>query len=99
MESKEDFISNLSRISSACALKVFVTNPTFSFLSFTFWRISLAPGGAVDESSQYLYYDISLPGNDTFIATVGITMATTDKLRAFAGAAIISITLTGVEIT
>ena len=40
----------------------------------TSFRMSVAPAGAADATSQYIYYDVAIAGNDTFIATVGITM-------------------------
>lgn len=65
----------------------------------TTFRISTAPAGAVDATSQYIYYDITLNGNDTFAATLGITLNATDVLRIFAGNGNLTITLFGVEIT
>ena len=65
----------------------------------TTFRLSVAAAGAADATKQYLYYDVSLPANDTFTATVGITLATTDVLRAYAGSANVSVNAFGVEVT
>lgn len=65
----------------------------------TSFRISVAPAGAGDTSSQYLWYDIAIAGNDTFAATIGITLATTDVVRAYATLATLSFSLFGVETT
>jgi len=65
----------------------------------TTFRISISVAGAADTAKQYLYYDIPLPGNDTFIATVGVSLANTDVLRAYVGAATISINVFGVELS
>lgn len=65
----------------------------------TEFRISLAPTGAADTPSQYLYYDVPLAKNNTFIATIGITLATTDKVRIYAGNANLTFTLLGTKIT
>jgi len=65
----------------------------------TTFRISLAVAGAADTAKQYLYYDIPLPGNDTFIATIGVSLANTDVLRAYVGAATVSINVSGVELS
>ena len=65
----------------------------------TTFRISLAPAGAADATSQYLYYDVPITKNNTFIATIGITLATTDKVRIYAGAAQLTFTLLGTKIT
>lgn len=65
----------------------------------TAFRISIAPAGAADATSQYLYYDVAIAGNDTFAATLGISLATTDKIRVYNTLATLSFTVTGVEIT
>ena len=45
------------------------------------FRISISPGAAATINADYLYYDVVLGGYDTFIATVGITLAATDVVR------------------
>ena len=65
----------------------------------TTFRISIAVAGAVDATKQYLYYDVPLSKNNTFIATIGVTLATTDIVRVYAGNANLSFTLVGVEET
>lgn len=65
----------------------------------TSFRISVAPAGAADATSQYIYYDVAIAGNDTFAATLGVSLATTDKIRVYATLATLSFTVTGVEIT
>jgi hypothetical protein len=65
----------------------------------TAFRISVAPAGAGDTASQYIYYDIAIAGNDTFAATLGIGLATTDKIRVYNTLATLSFTISGVEIT
>jgi hypothetical protein len=62
-------------------------------------RISLAVAGAADTAKQYLYYDVTVQGNDTFIATVGISLATTDVIRARSNTANVSFQAFGVEVT
>jgi hypothetical protein len=59
----------------------------------TAFRISVAPGGVADATSQYLYYDIPIPGNNTFAATLGFALATTDKVRVYATLATLSFSL------
>ena len=34
------------------------------------FRVSLAVSGAADDPNQYIYYDLPLDPNDTFIATI-----------------------------
>lgn len=65
----------------------------------TTFRISLAIAGAGDATAQYLYFDTPIEANDTFIATIGVTLATTDVLRAFAGNTSLSVNVVGVQIT
>lgn len=65
----------------------------------TTFRVSVAAAGAATSDEDYLYYDVTLAGNDTFIATVGITLATTDKVRVYAGNANLSFNLFGTELS
>jgi hypothetical protein len=65
----------------------------------TTFRVSITSTNTATPSKDYLYYDVTLAGNDTFIATVGITLATTDKVRIYAGNANLSFNLFGTEIT
>jgi hypothetical protein len=65
----------------------------------TSFRISVAIAGAGDANAQYLYYDVIIPGNDTFIATVGITLADTDVIRVYATLATLSFQFFGVELS
>ena len=65
----------------------------------TTFRVSIAAAGAATSNEDYLYYDVTLAGNDTFIATVGITLATTDKVRVYAGNANLSFNLFGTELS
>ena len=45
------------------------------------FRVAVCQGGAAIADRDYIYYDVALGGNDTFIATVGITLAATDVVR------------------
>ena len=63
------------------------------------FRVSVAPGGAVDNAKQYLYYDLPLDNNDTFIATIGITLATTDVIRVQSDTTNVSFNLLGIELS
>ena len=74
---------------------IFIANTTAISTSF---RASVAFTGETDSVKQYLYYDVSLPANDTFVATVGITMSQNDVFRVYAGISGISFNLFGVEI-
>jgi len=65
----------------------------------TTFRISISAAGAATANKDYLYYDVTLAGNDTFIATIGVTLATTDKIRVYSGNANLSFQLFGTEIS
>lgn len=65
----------------------------------TTFRASVAVAGAADDNKQYLYFDVTISGNNTFTATLGITLAATDVVRVYATLATLSFTLFGTEIT
>ena len=65
----------------------------------TSFRVSIAIAGAVDDNEQYEYYDIPIPGNDTFAATLGYTLAATDVIRVYATLATLSFAAFGAEVT
>jgi hypothetical protein len=63
------------------------------------FRISIAVAGEVTDNKQYLYYDVDIPGNDTFAATLGVTIATTDVVRVYSTNGTCSFNLFGAEVT
>jgi hypothetical protein len=63
------------------------------------FRVSVSAGGGATASKDYLYYDVTVAGNDTFAATFGMTLATTDKVRVYASTANLSFNLFGQETT
>jgi len=64
----------------------------------TTFRVSVRVAGAGADNKQYLYYDVALPANDTFVASLGIGLATTDVVTTYAGAAQVTFSLFGEEI-
>ena len=62
-------------------------------------RVSVAVNGAPDTAAQYVYYDLPVPGNDTFIATIGWTLGIGDVVRVYSDIAAASFNLFGVEVT
>lgn len=66
--------------------------------TLSYFRISVSKLGVATTSKDYIYYDVILAGNDTFIATVGITLAATDVVRVYASNANLSFSLYGSEI-
>lgn len=67
--------------------------------SSTFFRISVAVGGGATANQDYLYYDLPIQANDTFALTFGVTLATTDKIKVYAGNGNLSFSAFGSEIT
>jgi hypothetical protein len=65
----------------------------------TTFRVSIQVAGASDNIKQYLYYDLPISDNDTFVATIDITMAATDILAVQAGMSGVVFNIFGVEIT
>jgi hypothetical protein len=59
-------------------------------------RISLAPDGAGDATSQYIAYDLVIPGNDVY-STPRFAINAADVVRVFATLATLSFTVTGLE--
>ncbi len=65
----------------------------------TTFRVSISQAGASTTNKDYLYYDVTLAGNDTFIATIGVTLATTDKIRVYSGNSSLAFQVWGTEIS
>ena len=81
---------------STVVSSIFICNQTSTDATF---RISIAVAGAADNAKQYLYFDNVAPANDSFTITTGITLATTDVVRAYASTATLSFNMSGVENT
>lgn len=65
----------------------------------TSFRFSVAVAGAADDNKQYLSFDTAIAGNETQTYTLGLTLATTDKLRVYATLATLSFNIFGMEKT
>lgn len=64
------------------------------------FRVSIAIAGASDDVKQYIYFDVTLTRNNTFAATLGLTLGAGDVVRVLASAASsLSATLYGVEVS
>lgn len=81
---------------TATVSTITVANQSATATSF---RISVAINGAADTAAQYLYYDISIPGNNTFATTIGITLGAGDVVRVYNTLATCSFNVFGVENT
>jgi len=60
-------------------------------------RIAVRPAGASISNEHYIYYDLPIPANDTFKATIGMTLATTDVVSVYTDNATMSFSLFGDE--
>ena len=63
----------------------------------TTFRLAHALAGAADALDQYFAYDTAIAGNTTIAFTLGITMGTTDVLRAYATLATLTFLAWGEE--
>lgn len=63
------------------------------------FRISVAVAGAADEAKQYVYHDADVLGHDTFVATIGVTLAATDVVRVMSSSGFVSFNGFGVEVS
>ena len=62
------------------------------------FRISVAIGGAADTPAQYIYYDLPLDANDTFIFTGGMSLSASDVVRIKTDTANVSFNMFGIEV-
>lgn len=81
---------------SAVISSIVVANRSANATTF---RISVAVAGAANNNIQYLYYDVPISGNDTFVASIGITLATTDVIRVYANDATLTFNIFGTKVT
>jgi hypothetical protein len=62
------------------------------------FRLSQSKLGAALANADYLVFDSTIPASGFITLTLGITMATTDKLRVYASSANLSFNAFGTEI-
>jgi hypothetical protein len=92
----ETVLYTVPSATSAIGSSIIVANRS---TSVAYFRVSIAVAGAVTSNKDYIYYDLPIGANDTFIATIGITLATTDEVRVYASNTNLSFSLYGSEIT
>jgi len=83
-------------LTSAVVSSITVCNRSATATAF---RVAIRPAGAALADQMYLYYDVPIAGNDTFIATVGISLATTDVITVYNTLATLSFQAYGQEQT
>jgi hypothetical protein len=81
---------------SAIISTVVIANRATSPATF---RLSVSKLGAVLANADYISYDVAIPASGIVTLTLGITMATTDKLRVYASTANLSFNAFGTEIS
>lgn len=79
-----------------CTMSSLTVCNTNAFVSGFF--VSVAVGGAADNMAQYIYYSLPIIANDTFIATIGLTLATGDVVRVQALNTGLAFNFFGIEI-
>lgn len=65
----------------------------------TTFRVAIRPAGATLAAQHYIVYDNYVNQYDSVFLTIGATLATTDVVTVYAGAATLSFSLFGTEIT
>lgn len=63
------------------------------------YRVSVQKAGDTDNIKQYLFYDSTLSKNNSFFATLGITLAAGDKVMVYASNTNVAFQLFGVELS
>jgi hypothetical protein len=61
------------------------------------FRVSVSYGGNATANTDYIYYDLPIAANETFIATIGVTVSNTDKIRVYASTANLTFQAYGAE--
>lgn len=83
-------------LTQATVSSITVCNQSAAQTSF---RISVAVAGAADTASQYLYYDVVVPGNNSFVATIGLSLGAGDVVRVYNTLANCSFSVFGCEVS
>jgi hypothetical protein len=83
-------------VTTASVSSLVVCNQAGSSATF---RVSIQVAAAADNAKQYLYYDTSVDANDTFVATIGITLGAADVVKIYASSTTLSFNLFGAENT
>lgn len=91
----ETTLYTVPALTSAVVSSLIVCNRSALQAAF---RVSVAVGGGATANKDYIYYDVIIPPNDTFIATIGLTLATTDKIKVYASTANLSFSIFGEEV-
>jgi hypothetical protein len=73
-------LTTLFTASADCVVSSIVVCNTGTASDF---RIAIRPLGASIQDEHYIYYDLPIDANDTFIATIGISLLDTDVVSVY----------------
>jgi len=64
-------------------------------------RVAVEPSGAGSPvaNEYYIYYDLIIPGNETFTSTIGLSLGAADEITVYTDNATVSFSAFGQEIT
>jgi hypothetical protein len=62
------------------------------------FRVAIRPAGETLAAKHYIAYNAAIPALDAISLTIGVTLATTDVVTVYAGAANLSFNMFGSEI-
>lgn len=83
-------------LTQATVSSIVVCNQNSSGSSF---RVSVAVSGAADANEQYLYYNVSITGSNTFTAVIGVTLGPGDIVRVYSDSGNLSFSIFGCEVS
>jgi hypothetical protein len=63
------------------------------------YRIAIIKSGETLENKHYLIFDSAVPGNDTAVLTLGLTMSSGDKIGVYSSTANVTFSVYGSEIS
>jgi hypothetical protein len=92
----EDLLYAVPSSASAIGSSIIIANRGTSVATF---RVSISVNGAATTAKDYIYYDLPIGANDTFIATIGITLGDLDEVNVYASNTNLSFSLYGSEIS
>lgn len=62
------------------------------------FRLSISLRGAATATTDYLYFDLSVSGNDTFASEIGVTLGAGDIIRVYTATGNITFNLFGMPV-
>lgn len=80
---------------TAIASSIIICNTSATQGSF---RVAISVSGASTTTKDYIYYDLLIGGNDTFIATIGVTLSAGDVVKAYSSNSSMAFSLYGSQI-